>query len=285
MSRVRSPRHLTPSKRRRVRLPRALPRPRRSRPPPRGDSRRLPTLGLTRRRPQTRAARRGTRPRGRPKKDYLSPANLLASGSLACGFLALILATEGDFGWAATAVATAGGLDAAGGVAARRLAADDGGFGANLDSLAGLVSFGAAPALALHLSVLQEIPIAGIAACLAFVACGSWRLARPPLGQGPGRSAGLPIVGAGVAVAMAAALGPPPGLVLAATFALTVLMVRDPPFPAASPRRRSSRAAQPLGQAGASRSLKPDVDSLGRSSRPTMRGGVPAASRHERLEP
>ncbi len=186
-------------------------------------------------------------------KDHLGPANLLISGSLAAGFLALILATEGEFGWAAAAVAAAGSLDAAGGLAARRPATDDGGFGATLGSLAGLVSFGAAPALALHRSALDEIPIAGMAACVAFVACVSWRVARLPFGERPGRSAGLPLRPAGVAVAVAAALGPPPGLVLAATLMLAVLMVRNPFFPTASRHPRSSLAGQPHGRAGASR--------------------------------
>lgn len=167
--------------------------------------------------------------------EYLNPANLLTSSTLACGFLALILATEGELGWAAAAVGTAAGLDILDGVAARPLAGDGGGFGANLHSLADLLSFGAAPALALYLSVLQEIPIAGIAACLAFVVCGAWRLARFRLVKCPGRFVGLPIPPAGIAVVLLAALGPPAGLALAATLALTLLMASDLPFPTSSP--------------------------------------------------
>ncbi len=86
-------------------------------------------------------------------RGHVNPANLLTSSSLACGFLALILATEGELGWAAAAVGTAAALDILDRVAVRRLAGDGGGFGTNLDRLADLLSFGATPALALYLSV------------------------------------------------------------------------------------------------------------------------------------
>ncbi len=228
--------------------------------------------------------RQATRRRRRFVGEYLNPANLLTSGSLACGFLALILATEGELGWAAAAVGVAGGLTAVDGVAARRLAGDGGGFGASLNSLADLLSFGAAPALALYLSVLHEIPIVGISACVAFVVCGAWRLARFPLVKSPGRFLGLPLPPVGVAVVLLAALGPPPGLALAATFALTLLMVSDLPFPTWSPRRRSTPADQPLGETGAPHSSRVGEHRLHRSSRPT--GGFPAAApSHERVEP
>jgi CDP-diacylglycerol--serine O-phosphatidyltransferase len=163
-------------------------------------------------------------------KDHLSGPNLLTSASLAAGFVALILAGQGDIGWAAGAVAVAAALDSLDGLLARRLRSS-GGFGSQLDSLADVVSFGVAPALMLHLAVLQTVPVAGVAACLGFVLCGAWRLARFPLVEEPHRFIGLPIPPAGVVAAFVAAAVPSAGLALGVTVVLAVLMVGVIPFP------------------------------------------------------
>ncbi len=178
-------------------------------------------------------------------REFISPANAMTSGSLSCGFLALILATQGEYGWAAGLVGLAAALDAADGMAAREVKKrDDEGFGADLDSLADVVSFGAAPALALYLALLHEVQIAGIAVCLGFVLCGAWRLARLPLVESPRRFVGLPIPPAGVTVAILAAVGPAPGLALAVAFTLTVLMISEVPFPTLFPKRRVRHHAE-----------------------------------------
>ena len=96
-------------------------------------------------------------------KEYLSPANLITSGSLVAGFLALILAAQGEFAWAAGCVGVAAVLDSVDGLVARRSLADSE-FGAQLDSLADLVSFGVAPAITVYFSVLEAVPVAGIGA-------------------------------------------------------------------------------------------------------------------------
>ena len=169
----------------------------------------------------------------------------LTATSLAGGFLALILAGQGDVKWAAGVVVVCGVLDTADGVIARRLELCSP-FGAQLDSLADVVAFGVAPALMLYVGVLKDLPVAGIAACLAFVLCGAWRLARFALIADGDRFVGLPIPPAAVIAAGTAAWAPPAGVVLAMTVALCLLMVSDVPFPTVrtigrllKPRRRT----------------------------------------------
>lgn len=164
-------------------------------------------------------------------RDHLNRANALTSGRLVCGFIALLLAATGEFGWAAGLVAAAATLDTVGGMAARRMGTRSHGFGDTLDSLADLVSFGVAPALCLYLSVLHELLLPGIAVSLAFLLCGAWRLARLPLVESPRHFVGLPILPAGILAALAAALSLPLVLALAMTMLLTVLMVSEVPFP------------------------------------------------------
>ena len=155
-------------------------------------------------------------------------------GNLASGFLAILSAASGDFLYAAAFVLAAAVLDLLDGAIARN-GCEEGHvppeFGKNLDSLADVVSFGAAPAFAAYAAVLHALPVAGIAGCLAFFVCGALRLARFPLVGGPDRFVGLPIPPAGLFVALLAALGPPPLLVLAALAATSALMVSTVPFP------------------------------------------------------
>ena len=157
--------------------------------------------------------------------------HLATCGNLASGFLAVLFAASGDFFHAAAFVLAAAISDLLDGAIARN--GDDGlsEFGKNLDSLADVVSFGAAPAFAAYVAVLHVPPVAGIAGCLAFFVCGALRLARFPLVGRPDRFVGLPIPPAGLFVAALAALGPPPLIVLAALAATSVLMVSTVPFP------------------------------------------------------
>jgi CDP-diacylglycerol---serine O-phosphatidyltransferase len=160
--------------------------------------------------------------------------HLATCGNLASGFLAVLFAASGDFFHAAAFVLAASILDLLDGAIARN-GCEEGEplseFGKNLDSLADVVSFGAAPAFAAYAAVLHVLPVAGIAGCLAFFVCGALRLARFPLVGGPDRFVGLPIPPAGLFVAGLAALGPPPLLVLAALAATSALMVSTVPFP------------------------------------------------------
>lgn len=154
----------------------------------------------------------------------------LTCGNLAAGFVALALAAQGMFVQAAALVALAATLDLLDGAAAR-LCSTEGEFGSNLDSLADVVSFGAAPALALYLSTLQDLPYAGLAVCAGFLICGAARLARFPLVKQEDCFLGLPIPPAGLALVLLAAAGAPLALALAATLTLGAMMVSRIPFP------------------------------------------------------
>ena len=157
--------------------------------------------------------------------------HIATCGNLASGFLAVLFAASGDFVHAAAFVLAAAVLDLLDGAIARGGKDELSEFCNNLDSLADVVSFGAAPAFAAYAAVLHAPPVAGIAGCLGFFVCGALRLARFPLVGGPDRFVGLPIPPAGLFVAALAALGPPPLLVLAALAATSVLMVSTVPFP------------------------------------------------------
>ena len=130
-------------------------------------------------------------------------------------------------------VAAAAALDLFDGAAARRRGAE-GEFGANLDSLADLVSFGVAPAFALYLSAPGVPSTTGVfvgIACALFVVCGALRLARFPLVKSRNHFVGLPIPPAGVAVVLLAALAVPSLVSAILAFMLAVLMVGKVRFP------------------------------------------------------
>lgn len=176
--------------------------------------------------------------------------HLVTCGNLASGFVAILFVASNDFVHAAAFVLVAAILDLLDGAVARNACEKDdrlSEFGKNLDSLADVVSFGAAPAFAAYAAVLHTLPVAGIAGCLAFFVCGALRLARFPLVGRPDRFVGLPIPPAGLLIAALAALGPPPLFVLAALAATSALMVSTLPFPtpASILRKKSGYRGQP----------------------------------------
>lgn len=166
-------------------------------------------------------------------REYVTPANIITSGNLSAGFLALVAVYADRLYLAAALVALAGILDSLDGPLARRRASD-GAFGTNLDSLSDLVSFGVAPALALYQGSLHAMPALGVAVCAFFVLCGTWRLARFPLIKDSRRFAGLPIPPTGVFVTVLAAWGPTPVVLVPVTIVLSGLMVSSVPFPTMS---------------------------------------------------
>jgi CDP-diacylglycerol---serine O-phosphatidyltransferase len=178
-------------------------------------------------------------------KRHVTAANLLSTGSLAAGFLAVVFAADERLVAAALAIAAAALLDAADGFVARRLGVS-GRFGSHLDSLSDLVSFGVAPALMLHVGALQDLPVVGTLACIAFVVAGAWRLARFQLVDDPDEFIGLPIPPAGLVIALAA-LALPAVAALPLTLVLATLMVSPLRFPTllAVARAVRQRAASP----------------------------------------
>lgn len=104
--------------------------------------------------------------------------NILTMMSLFCGMNAVRFAIMDRFEYAALAIVIASVLDVLDGRVARLLRATSK-FGAELDSLADLTSFGVSPALVLYLWVLREDPSGfGWIAALVFAACSALRLAR-----------------------------------------------------------------------------------------------------------
>ena len=176
-------------------------------------------------------------------REYVSLANLLTSGSLVAGFLSVLLIFRDNLVAAAALIALAAVFDLLDGAAARRAGNEDV-FGTNLDSLADVVSFGAAPALALYMGSLYALPLLGLAGCVLFFLCGAWRLARFSTCKNPLYFIGCPIPGAGVLVAVLAAFGPPPLVALPVVLVLGVLMIGTMPFPTLSGLRNREELSE-----------------------------------------
>lgn len=107
---------------------------------------------------------------------YLLP-NLFTTGALFGGFYAIIAATKGHFEAACIAVLVAIVLDGLDGRIAR-LTNTQSDFGAEYDSLADMVSFGAAPALLAYQWTLQGIGKFGFFIAFLYAAGAALRLAR-----------------------------------------------------------------------------------------------------------
>ncbi len=125
---------------------------------------------------------------------YILP-NLLTIMNMFFGFFAIIYSINGNFIWAAYAIVIAAVFDQLDGRVARMANATSK-FGAELDSLCDLVSFGMAPALMLFLWSLEPFGRLGWLASFFFVACGALRLARFNVQSGSVEKAyfqGLPI--------------------------------------------------------------------------------------------
>lgn len=106
----------------------------------------------------------------------LVPA-LFTTGNLFLGFWAIVRTFGGQHVEAAQCVLLAGVMDALDGRIAR-LTGTTSEFGAELDSLADVISFGVAPAMLAYSWGLSGAPRAGWLAAFLFVMCGTLRLAR-----------------------------------------------------------------------------------------------------------
>lgn len=107
---------------------------------------------------------------------YLLP-NLFTMGALFAGFYAVIAGMHGRFESAAIAIFVAMVLDGLDGRVAR-LTHTQSAFGAELDSLSDMVSFGVAPALVVFSWGLSPLGRLGWAVAFVFVAATALRLAR-----------------------------------------------------------------------------------------------------------
>lgn len=103
--------------------------------------------------------------------------NILTLLAMCAGLTAIRLAVEGKVEFALAAIIFAAIIDALDGRVARLLKGTSR-FGAELDSLADFVSFGAAPAVVLYIWGLGDLKSVGWIAALIFAMCTSLRLAR-----------------------------------------------------------------------------------------------------------
>lgn len=107
---------------------------------------------------------------------YLLP-NLFTTAALFSGFYAIASAISGEYEKAAILVFVSLVLDGLDGRVAR-MTNTQSDFGAEYDSMADMVSFGAAPAIVMYLWSLSSLGQAGLIAAFVHLAGGALRLAR-----------------------------------------------------------------------------------------------------------
>ncbi|MCL1962291.1 MAG: CDP-diacylglycerol--serine O-phosphatidyltransferase [Desulfovibrionaceae bacterium] len=120
--------------------------------------------------PETRVAR------ARRKGIYVLP-NLFTLAALFGGFYGIVMAMNGRFDLATTGIFAAMVLDSLDGRVAR-MTGTQSAFGEQMDSLADMVSFGAAPALLAYEWALRPLGRWGWIAAFVYCACAALRLAR-----------------------------------------------------------------------------------------------------------
>lgn len=112
-----------------------------------------------------------------PKSKRTWLPNLLTTGTLFCGFYAVVQGLDGQFERAALAVLAAAIFDGLDGRVARAMNAVSE-FGKEYDSLADFLAFGMAPAIVCYQWALGPFKKVGWAAAFLFTVCGALRLAR-----------------------------------------------------------------------------------------------------------
>lgn len=117
-----------------------------------------------------------TRPRIRDRGIYVLP-NLFTIGALFAGFYSIVQAMNGRWEYAAVAIFIAMVLDGLDGRVAR-MTGTQSAFGAELDSLSDMVSFGVAPALIMYVYALKGLGKIGWIAAFVYCAGAALRLAR-----------------------------------------------------------------------------------------------------------
>ena len=120
--------------------------------------------------------RRGDRPERFRRGVYLLPS-LMTVSNLLCGYASVVYSTRGDFDTAAILLGIAMVVDTLDGFFAR-LTHSQSAFGAELDSLDDVVSFGVAPAILAFTWGLWPLGRLGWAAGFIYVTAAALRLAR-----------------------------------------------------------------------------------------------------------
>jgi CDP-diacylglycerol--serine O-phosphatidyltransferase len=112
-----------------------------------------------------------------PRKGIYMLPNLFTLAALFCGFYAIVMAINQYFGLATLGIYAAMVFDSLDGRVAR-LTNTQSAFGEQMDSLADMVSFGAAPALIAYEWSLKGLGRWGWIAAFIYCACAALRLAR-----------------------------------------------------------------------------------------------------------
>ncbi len=161
--------------------------------------------------------------------------SILTLANLVLGMVALVLCLQGHTPDAALLVVVGMVLDGMDGRVARWLHAESE-FGRQLDSLSDMVTFGAAPAAIMYVSVLRDMGSLGLLLAVVFPVAGALRLARFHVQKTSNQYfVGLPITAAGGILATFALyrnLVSPVGVVLPAVMlGLSLLMVSQVRYP------------------------------------------------------
>jgi CDP-diacylglycerol--serine O-phosphatidyltransferase len=147
--------------------------------------------------------KRKSRRRGKVRRVIIVVPSLFTLANLFFGIWSIVLASQGSFYLASWWIVVAGVLDMLDGLSAR-MSKTDTHFGAQLDSLVDIVSFGVAPAALIYFLELSAVgPYAWVFA-YGFVVCVALRLARYNTQQQTGPSStflGLPCTAAGMTLA------------------------------------------------------------------------------------
>ncbi|MNZ60533.1 CDP-alcohol phosphatidyltransferase [compost metagenome] len=152
--------------------------------------------------------------------------------NLGAGAVSLMFTVQEQYRMALSLIAVAAFFDVLDGLLARLLHCTSE-FGKQLDSLADLISFGAAPVYLIFFYKLSDMQGLGAAAAILFLACGALRLARFNLMPPSKKFTGLPITAAGILLSCLSLLNEQvkPHLFIILIGVLSLLMVSRIPFP------------------------------------------------------
>jgi CDP-diacylglycerol--serine O-phosphatidyltransferase len=167
------------------------------------------------------------------RKASFALVNACTLASLALGLLAIFLAMQGEMRFAAVCLVACVAFDGLDGALARKLGVSSP-FGAQMDSLADMCSFGLAAPVVVYASLTGSVPMAAAGVAAALVAgCAAIRLARFNVSPKDGTFfCGVPTTMAAAVLALAVLIELPiPGIVLLGGVALlAVAMVSSFPY-------------------------------------------------------
>ncbi|OJF12852.1 CDP-alcohol phosphatidyltransferase [Couchioplanes caeruleus subsp. caeruleus] len=159
--------------------------------------------------------------------------NLCTLASLGLGLLAIFLAMQGETRFAAACLVACVAFDGLDGALARRLGVSSP-FGAQMDSLADMCSFGLAAPVVVYASLAHTVPTAAAGvACVLVAGCAAIRLARFNVSPKDGKFfSGVPTTMAAAVLALTVLIGLPlPGIVVLGGVALLAFaMVSSFPY-------------------------------------------------------